>query len=113
MIFDLEDKPPPLVPSGTPADHAAMRDPLDENPSVKTERFLSKTIHAKPKKPDSKTARVRMKAPRSDHNVQVKKSEIVASKKRSWLITDRKLIVKLGRTETVFLPEGPEDVAIK
>uniref|UniRef100_H3H491 Retrotransposon gag domain-containing protein n=1 Tax=Phytophthora ramorum TaxID=164328 RepID=H3H491_PHYRM len=71
--MDLEEKPhppPPQVPSGTPADRDANRDPPDEGPTVKTERPSSKTTppasHPTAKKNKSKTSRKKLKAPESD-----------------------------------------------
>uniref|UniRef100_H3H7A3 Uncharacterized protein n=1 Tax=Phytophthora ramorum TaxID=164328 RepID=H3H7A3_PHYRM len=70
--IDLEEKPhpPPQVPSGTPADRDANRDPPDEGPTVKTEGSSSKTTppvpHATSKKKKSKTSRKKLKAPESE-----------------------------------------------
>uniref|UniRef100_H3H504 CCHC-type domain-containing protein n=1 Tax=Phytophthora ramorum TaxID=164328 RepID=H3H504_PHYRM len=68
--MDLEEKPhpPPQVPSGTPADHDANRDPPDEGSTVKTEGPSSKTTppaSLATSKKKSKTSRKKLKAPES------------------------------------------------
>ncbi|KAL4157710.1 hypothetical protein PRNP1_003495 [Phytophthora ramorum] len=69
--MDLEEKPhpPPQVPSGTPADHDANRDPPDEGSTVKTEGPSSKTTppaSLATSKKKSKTSRKKLKAPESE-----------------------------------------------
>ena len=61
--IDLEEKPQflPEVPLGTTADHVAKRDLLDDDPSVKTERFSSLNMHVKEKKKQVKTPRAQIK----------------------------------------------------
>ena len=91
----LEDKPllPPQVPFGTLADHAAKRDPLDEDLSSYNERFLSTTTLENRKKKESKPSRVKMKAPYSDHDVQSKKStdhDVEKEEKGSWKLDQLK-----------------------
>jgi hypothetical protein len=68
--MDLEEKPhpPPQVPSGTPADRDANRDPPDEGPLGKTKGPSSKTTPASQptSKKKSKAVRKKLKAPESE-----------------------------------------------
>uniref|UniRef100_H3HA76 CCHC-type domain-containing protein n=1 Tax=Phytophthora ramorum TaxID=164328 RepID=H3HA76_PHYRM len=69
--MDLEEKPypPPQVPSGTPADRDANRDPPDEDPMAKAKGSSPKTtppISRSASKKRSPTGRTKMKAPESD-----------------------------------------------
>ncbi|KAE9274615.1 hypothetical protein PF008_g29549 [Phytophthora fragariae] len=78
--MDLEEKPhpPPVGPSGAPADHDSHRDPPDEDPSVKTEGSSSTTTstasHVSSKKKNSKRkpAKMKLKAPDADESGETK-----------------------------------------
>ncbi|KAE8967210.1 hypothetical protein PR001_g28173 [Phytophthora rubi] len=78
--MDLEEKPhpPPVGPSGAPADHDSHRDPPDEDPSVKTEGSSSTTTpsasHVSSKKKNSKRkpAKMKLKAPDVDESGEAK-----------------------------------------